>query len=182
MSPSSPASCSEPSITSLRCFPRHVIDISPVESLYPASDTSSSSPKFNGLGVHRGACKEYADCLCSKPLKSVKFPPPPVLLVTRHIMRRVVYSLSCHIVKLGIKSHGHLSPWESVLSCHSVSVLSPSSVLSRTVMSRLWESVLQIISVFVLLSYVHVTFVCSVEFWIVLDFGFKRSIGREGLF
>jgi hypothetical protein len=24
-------------------------------------------------------------------------------------MRRVVYSLSCHIVKLGIKSYGHLS-------------------------------------------------------------------------
>jgi hypothetical protein len=66
------------------------------------------------------------------------------------------------------------------LSCHSASVLSyvSSSVLSRTVMSRLWESVLRMqpafvlrILVFVLVSYyVHSISLVSLGFSLVLSF------------
>ena len=46
----------------------------------------------------------------------------------------------------------------------------------------IWLSCLVLVLSHGLLSRFLVTFVCSVEFWIVLDFGFKCSIGREGLF
>src|SRR5271154_4633190 len=182
----------------------------------------------NSLGVLCAPCKEYAavpllqtfqvrnqvsliplstaSCNCTMMQRVCLFRPVVRYLCNAfRCMNRspltplfTVFS-SCHIVKFGNKSHGHLSTlgirfantpplFSESRSSSSSLIMFTVSVLSVLFSASLSVSVSVSFSVSVSVSFsCYVCMFCGILdcfglFWIVLDFGFKCSIGREGLF